>query len=67
MFETTLIIVLALVVIAQIFTLLMLVYFYREWNRLMKGRRPLKKKRPTTVCDEGGCNVRSQSSDSRAE
>ncbi len=57
MFETTLIIILALIVIVQVCHLLTLVYFYCEWNRRFKGGTPFKKNRPTTVCDERSCNV----------
>ena len=67
MSSSILIIVLALLCVAQILILLMLVYYHRKWQRLIEDLRPFPKKRPTTVCDEGSCDVRSQSTDRQAE
>ena len=60
MSQTTIIIVFASLILAAILLFLACVLVILPWRLKMKGPSPFKKKRPTTVCDERSCDVRSK-------
>ena len=67
MSQTGIIIVFASLILAAILLFVACVLVILPWRLKKKGRSPFKKKVPTTVCDEGSCDVRSQSADRQAE
>ena len=67
MSQAAIILIFASLMLAAILLYVVCVLVILPWRLKKRGVVPSKKKRPTTVCDEGGCDVRSQSSDRQAE